>query len=139
MGLYFGAREETAEGVRFVRYQYLRIQKSRIAGKTVFALERYLAMEPIEKGADKPLYVPPDVVALAFLDDVQGELVLEVLVSNGRLIHAKVDGVELPELVKPEVNARFSPEDYSGGFGAWISFADGTFRSARFMLVSGIE
>jgi hypothetical protein len=62
------------------------------------------------------------------------EYILHIVVRPNGLNRVSWDGKPLPELVKPEHNARFKETDYVGWFGAFNRSSVSVYSNARLML-----
>ena len=57
----------------------------------------------------------------------------EATVAHGVLHRARVNGVELREILTPEYAKLFTPADSAGGLGILVGACEGVFSDAEFM------
>lgn len=61
-----------------------------------------------------------------------GEIMLEVVVSEGNLSRVRLDGKNLSEIIAT-ANSQSQPLEWSGGFGILVDSGNATIRNSQFM------
>ncbi|MEX0717355.1 MAG: protein kinase [Planctomycetaceae bacterium] len=137
LGVFFGFHEEGSGDDRKWSFQYIKLDPATISHKR-FQVVR--VQEWLWRDADGEIHNPGTVRAGALIpapfDNFESRQ-LEIIVRQGRLARVRWNGDDLPELVGPDVNRHFEPEDYRGQFGTYHGHRDGMFLKARVRVDSG--
>lgn len=133
VGVFFGFHEaRNSQGQPCKKFQMIYLLSSGSA-KLPYHLERVdCTLTPLASGGfdlGKRAFTPQPIPK-----PLPHEQRLEVTIEPRGLTSVRWNGLTLPDLVKPELNAQFRPEDYQGDFGTHHYLSSTIIQTARFML-----
>lgn len=134
VGLYLGAHRVLQNDEEVIRYQFFQIKSGGIGKRRIYQVTRNVGYLPDPANRTSTFQGSETSLKGQRFTPVPSDQCLEVKVHEGRLLHIKINGVNLTDLTQKDVNESFTVDDHAGGVGIWIKMAAGTFRNANFFI-----
>lgn len=128
LGMFFGLHDIQFEGALAQRFQFLQLNSIPI-GSRKFTLSRGWGI--LSVGQDGQRHFKTKTVCEAMIPDPIGQQLLEVEIRRGQLQNVFLNGVVVSNLVDPQYNREFEPEDQAGRFGLGALVSEGVINSAQ--------
>lgn len=132
LGIFLGYQDYLVDGKQCKKYQVIELTPYLLhKADQAFSMTRFqVILEPTEKGVSSKI---KDLAGEVLPRPTGFENMLEISVSNQRLISVRWGGRVLSHLSDFTVKGAMSPNEYQGTFGLYGNLSSGTFRNARFL------
>ena len=132
-GIFLGWHETQVDGITVVRYQLIEVWRFRdLDGKDAYGISRSVENVRVPTTVTHAMALGASPTSIR--EPTPGEHRLSVTVGERGVESIRWDGVALPGLVGPQVDAKLSDADNRGGFGVVNMNSAAEFSEASFLL-----